>query len=228
MFLITGSAYGKTHYQVIYKGKIMEDLSYQRIYQSREYLTSLGQISHRAHFGGYSLAVDNIVFAMIAEGKLYLRACDESAQYDVVRRAPLLSLNKRGRQISLNYFYVSDNVWGDRGLLLKLSTLALDAARREKTQREKLFRLRDLPNLSNQIEFQLQQAGIKDAQILRLLGAKVCWLRLRKMNKQLSVKVLFALEGAIVGIHEAALPASRRQALLEWSNDVINKGANPL
>lgn len=48
------------------------------------------------------------------------------------------------------------------------------------------------------------------------------------MNKQLSVKVLFALEGAIVGIHEAALPASHRQALLEWSNDVINKGANPL
>jgi len=85
----------------------MEDLSYQRIYQSREYLTSLGQISHRAHFGGYSLAVDNIVFAMIAEGELYLRACDESAQYDVVRRAPLLSLNKRGRQISLNYFYVA-------------------------------------------------------------------------------------------------------------------------
>ncbi|WLI78584.1 TfoX/Sxy family DNA transformation protein [Kosakonia sp. H02] len=204
----------------------MEDLSYQRIYQSREYLTSLGKISHRAHFGGYSLSVDNIVFAMVAEGKLYLRACDESAEYDVVRQAPLLTLNKRGRHVSLNYYFVSDSLWGDRALLLQLSTIALDAARREKAQRDAHFRLRDLPNLSCQLEFQLHEADIKDVQTLRLLGAKVCWLRLRKMNKQLGVKVLFALEGAIVGVHEAALPAARRRELIDWFNDVTKKGSH--
>ncbi|WP_342321242.1 TfoX/Sxy family DNA transformation protein [Kosakonia sp. BYX6] len=205
----------------------MEDLSYQRIYQSREYLNSLGQISYRAHFGGYSLSVDRIVFAMVAEGELYLRACDESAQYAVAKQAPLLMFNKRGRQLSLNYYFVSDSLWGDRSLLLQLSTFALDAARREKAQREAQLRLRDLPNLSCQLEILLHEAGIQDAQTLRMLGAKVCWLRLRKMNKQLSVKVLFALEGAIVGVHEAALPANRRQELIDWFNDVMKKGANP-
>jgi len=36
------------------------------------------------------------------------------------------------------------------------------------------------------------------------------------LNKHLSYKVLFALEGAIQGLHEAALPAIRRRELIEW------------
>ncbi|WP_228736884.1 TfoX/Sxy family DNA transformation protein, partial [Klebsiella variicola] len=32
-----------------------------------------------------------------------------------------------------------------------------------------------------------------------------------------SLNVLLALEGAIVGVHAAALPTLRRQELLEWA-----------
>lgn len=205
----------------------MEDLSYQRIYQSREYLMPLGTICHRAHFGGYSLSVDKTVFAMVAEGELYLRACDESAQYTVTQDAPLLVFNKRGRQVSLNYYFVSESLWRDRSLLLQLSALSLDAARRDKDRRSARKRLRALPNLTFQLEAQLHEAGVLDAHTLRMLGAKVCWLRLRKSNKHLSAKVLLALEGAIVGLHEAALPAPRRRELMEWFNGVIKNGASP-
>lgn len=48
--------------------------------------------------------------------------------------------------------------------------------------------------------------------MLRTLGAKMCWLKVATGNPLLTVKVLYALEGAIVGVHEAALPASRRRA----------------
>ena len=44
----------------------------------------------------------------------------------------------------------------------------------------------------------------------------MCWLKLRQNNPALTVKVLYALEGAVGGIHEAALPATRRQELVEW------------
>ena len=201
----------------------MEDLSYQRIYQSREYLTSLGTIRHRAHFGGYSLSVDQTVFAMVAQGELYLRACEESAHYAITQNAPLLRFNKRGRKVSLNYYFVSERLWHDRALLLQLSGLSLEAARREKEQRGARMRLRDLPNLSFQLEAQLQEAGVLDVPTLRMLGAKACWLRLRKQNKLLSGKVLLALEGAIVGLHEAALPAPRRRELIDWINGVLKK-----
>lgn len=66
------------------------------------------------------------------------------------------------------------------------------------------------------LESLLNDAGIYDVATLRMLGAKMCWLRLRQMNKSITDKVLFNLEGAIYGIHEAALPAIRRQELALW------------
>jgi DNA transformation protein len=68
---------------MILKGNIMKKISYERIYKSQEYLSPLGEIHHRALFGGYTLAVDDAVFAMVSDGELYLRACEESAKYCV-------------------------------------------------------------------------------------------------------------------------------------------------
>lgn len=201
----------------------MEDISYKRIYQLSECLSSLGEICHRAHFGGYSLSVEKTVFGMVADGEFYLRACDESAVYTVTHNAPLLMFNKRGRLVSLNYYFVGEGVLRDRPLLLRLCALSLDAARREKVRRSARLRLRDLPNLTSQLEASLCRAGVTDEQTLRHLGAKTCWLKLRKNNRWLSTKVLFALEGAITGMHEAALPAIRRQELIEWLNTLMEE-----
>lgn len=201
----------------------MKSVSFNRIHQSLEYLAPLGHIRYRAHFGGYSLSIDDTVFAMVADGELYLRACEESAPYHAARQAPLLSFQKRGRSVSLNYYFVDESLWRDRPLLLQLSSQSLAAARHEKLQRDNQHRLKDLPNLSFQLELLLCEAGVKDEKTLRILGAKVCWLRLRQMNKQLGIKVLFALEGAIIGLHEAALPALKRQELIDWYNELSDK-----
>uniref|UniRef100_UPI0020C57CEB TfoX/Sxy family protein n=1 Tax=Salmonella enterica TaxID=28901 RepID=UPI0020C57CEB len=56
----------------------MRALSYDRIYKSQEYLASVGTIQYRSLFGSYSLTVEDTVFAMVANGELYLRACEES------------------------------------------------------------------------------------------------------------------------------------------------------
>ncbi len=61
----------------------MKSLSYKRIYKSQEYLATLGTIEYRSLFGSYSLTVDDTVFAMVSDGELYLRACEQSAQYCV-------------------------------------------------------------------------------------------------------------------------------------------------
>ena len=69
----------------------MKSISYQRIYLSQEYFSPLGDIQSRALFGGYSLAVEDVVFAMVSKGELYLRLCEESASYTVKRQPPLLT-----------------------------------------------------------------------------------------------------------------------------------------
>lgn len=201
----------------------MKCISDQRIYLSQEYLSPLGDIRSRTLFGGYSLSVDNIVFAMISDGELYLRVCEESAQYTVQRQSPLLRYRKRGRYVLLNYYFVDEHLWRDIPLLVRLSSYSLNAARAERKRRRTTSRLKDLPNLTFQLETLLCEAGIRDAKMLRLLGAKVCWLRIKMMNKHLGIKVLLALEGAIFGLHEAALPALRRQELIDWYNELDSK-----
>ncbi|MEI9480721.1 TfoX/Sxy family DNA transformation protein [Enterobacter cancerogenus] len=196
----------------------MKKISYERIYKSQEYLSPLGEIHHRALFGGYTLAVDDAVFAMVSDGELYLRACEESATYCVKHPSSFLTLVKRGRPVLLNYYRVDEGLWQDRQKLLQLSFYALDAARKERSLRYQRNRLKDLPNLTFQIEVLLYEAGITNEETLRELGAKTSWLKIRSKNRALSIKVLFALEGAIEGMHEAALPANIRRELTEWFN----------
>ncbi|HDS6852463.1 TPA: TfoX/Sxy family DNA transformation protein [Enterobacter cancerogenus] len=196
----------------------MKKISYERIYKSQEYLSPLGEIHHRALFGGYTLAVDDAVFAMVSDGELYLRACEESATYCVKHPSSFLTLVKRGRPVLLNYYRVDEGLWQDRQKLLQLSSYALDAARKERSLRYQRNRLKDLPNLTFQIEVLLYEAGITNEETLRELGAKTSWLKIRSKNRALSIKVHFALEGAIEGMHEAALPANIRRELTEWFN----------
>lgn len=60
----------------------MKSLSYKRIYKSQEYWQRWAG-EYRSLFGSYSLTVDDTVFAMVSDGELYLRACEQSAQYCV-------------------------------------------------------------------------------------------------------------------------------------------------
>lgn len=194
----------------------MKRISYKRIYQSQKYFSLLGKIKSRALFGGYSLAVNDAVFAMVSEGELYLRMCEESATYQAQHAPPLLTLHKRGCSQQLKYFHVGERLWSDETILLQLGKFSLEDALREKKQ-QKSLRIKDLPNLSFHMELLLSEAGIKDAQMLQQLGAEMAWIQLRKIRKQLSINVLYSLEGAIMGVHAAALPAQRRQELQEWA-----------
>lgn len=194
----------------------MEKLSYKRIYQCEECLSALGKIHHRALFGGYSLSIDDTVFAMVANGELYLRMCEQSAVYHATTPPRLLTLAKRGRPISLNYYWVDETLWKNQPLLLQMSAMSLRAARNEKRLRCDSQRLRKLPNMTFQLELLLFEAGIHDVVTLKRLGAVAVWVRLRRLRKDLSINVLFALEGAIQGVHAARITSTRRQHLLEW------------
>ena len=193
----------------------MKSLSYKRIYKSQEYLATLGTIEYRSLFGSYSLTVDDTVFAMVSDGELYLRACEQSAQY-CVKHPP-----------TLNYYRVDESLWRNQLKLVRLSKYSLDAALKEKSTRNTRERLKDLPNMSFHLEAILGEVGIKDVRALRILGAKMCWLRLRQQNSLVTEKILFMLEGAIIGIHEAALPVARRQELAEWADSLTPKQEFP-
>lgn len=108
----------------------MKGLSFEKINKSKEYLSPLGNISYRVLFGGYSLAVEGIVFAIVNnDGELYLRACEASATYISEKQPEQLLFSKRGRNVSLNYFHVDEQLWKQPATLLALSAHALDDER---------------------------------------------------------------------------------------------------
>lgn len=69
----------------------------------------------------------------------------------------------------------------------------------------------------------MHEAGVTDAWSLRQIGAESAWLLLRKIRKQISINVLMSLEGAITGVHAAALPTQRRQELQSWAQTYVKK-----
>jgi len=188
-----------------------------RIQQFRKCLSSLGKISCRPLFGGYSLAIDNTVFAMVAEGEIYLRVCEQSAEYRVEHKTPLLTMRKNGRPAALKYYHIDEALWRDSNMLFQLSVFSFQTARNEKQKRKSSGRLKNLPNISFHMELQLINSGIPDEKTLREIGAKKAWLRLLRLNKALTVNVLYSLAGAINGVHAATLPMQLRQDLEEWA-----------
>lgn len=196
-----------------------------QIEKVRDQLAELGEIECRSQFGGYSLSVENTVFALVAKGELYLRACEQVKPYIVERKMEPLHFTKRGMPVALDYYRVDDPLWKEQGQLLALSRLCLQGARQQRARRQQNRRLKDLPNMTIRMEMLLRQVGVSTIAMLKEQGARRCWLKLRASNQHLGIKVLFALEGAIAGKHHEALPESVKTELSQWYKDTLRREA---
>ncbi|WP_312296315.1 TfoX/Sxy family DNA transformation protein [Atlantibacter hermannii] len=194
----------------------MKSITTRKLAQVEDVLKTLGKIHCRSLFGGYSLTIDKASFGMLVDGELFLRAGEQSAEYFSQRNSTKLTFTRRGRPVHLNYYRVDNDLWNNPPLLVKLATDSLTSANEELANRQQGQRVKDLTNLTLQHEIWLWEAGIKDVETLKANGSRESWLKLRTIKKNCGVKTLYALEGAIVGLHEAALPAQTRRELYEW------------
>lgn len=187
----------------------------------KNYFSSLGNIRLRSQFGGYSLLADNVMFAVMLEGELYLRATGNLEEYFKTCGMQNMVYTKRGIPVKLNYYWVNQLLWQDTENLLRLARMSLqDSQEEENNKRHKPLRLKDFPNIDLNLERLLLQAGIMDIETLRLKGAKSCYLRMREMRGSVGLKVLLSLAGAIAGCHYIVLPAIQRQELTEWFSSI--------
>lgn len=194
--------------------------SKKRILQCMELFASLGNIRARSQFGGYSLSANRVMFALISDGELYLRASQETEQYFCEQGMERLIYRKRGMAVLLRYFKVSKAQWEKPRALRRMAMLSLRGMQRDIDRRKnnEAGRLKDLPNLTLALERMLWEVGIENSDDLRLQGACVTYEKLCAVKKDLSINILMALEGAILGFHEAALPMASRELLTQWYN----------
>ncbi|CNH20423.1 TfoX/Sxy family DNA transformation protein [Yersinia pekkanenii] len=195
----------------------MKNTSENKIIQAQICFDFLGNITVRSQFGGYGLLANGIMFALVSEGELYLRAHDKVENLFRARGMTNLVYAKRGLPVLLRYYWVDSLLWDDVSTLHNFARQAYQGAKAEVLSKKgPAVRLKDLPNLSASLERLLWKVGIKNATELRLEGAKCCYLKLRALRRSLGVNVLLALAGAISGYHHAALPLMMRSELIEW------------
>lgn len=200
----------------------MDAKTAQLIEQAKQSLTSLGVISSRSQFGGYGLTVNRVMFAIVCEGELYLRANRNNYQLLEQYLQEKFIFTKRGRPVELNYYRVTDPLWHDQAQLLHLAQIALTGAMQQQ-QAMPIVRLKDLPNLGYQLEQLLWKVGICDIETLHRYGAKRSYLKLKQLKSALGCHVLLALQGAIIGYHQAALPKSIRDELISWHQKQLSR-----
>ncbi|MEW9906193.1 MAG: TfoX/Sxy family DNA transformation protein [Candidatus Symbiodolus clandestinus] len=175
----------------------------------------LGAISAKTMFGGVGLYQAGIMFALIAEEKLYLRG------YKALEALNLEAFiyTKRGQPIVLRYYHIKiDKDFWSQEIFLNYAQQALECARQAKqckteTRRQ---RLKDLPNLGLSSERLLRRVGINSIEALQHLGAVNAYLRIKAFTcrRNLSLNYLWSLAGALTGCHAANLPKGLRQSLL--------------
>ena len=78
--------------------------------------------------------------------------------------------------------------------------------------------LSELPNIGNAVANQLKKVGILDEDDLKSIGAEQAWLKIQQIDKTACINILYALEGAILGIKKTLLPNERKEALREFYN----------
>ncbi|AJI94959.1 TfoX/Sxy family DNA transformation protein [Yersinia ruckeri] len=203
----------------------MKHLSEKRIAQAQIRFAYLGQITFRSQFGGYGVLANGIMFALVSEGEMYLRAsqCAEC----LFRSYGMHSLvyAKRGIPVALRYYWIAPELWEDDETLTQFAYLAYQGAEDDlNSKNQKTTRLKDLPNLSAGLERLLWKVGIKNADELRTEGAKCSYLKLKALKSALGVNILLSLAGAISGDHHAVLPQGIKNELLQWFRDVGSVG----
>lgn len=200
----------------------MKGRSAGRVAQAKVCFAALGRITTRSQFGGYGLLADGTMFAVIAEGELYLRATESLEPIFRGRGMVTMTYLKRGAPMTMRYYWVDEFLWQENRELLALAWQAICETRKEITVKTRSNgRLKDLPNIDASMERLLWRAGIPNIYELRLLGARRSYLRLLQQQPTLSVKVLISLAGAIAGYHHAALPIAQREALLKWFEETM-------
>lgn len=205
----------------------MRGRSAGKIAQVKDQFSALGKIATRSQFGGYGILADGIMFALITEGELYLRATASLEPAFRERGMVNMTYSKRGIPMVMRYYWVDEALWLARQELYTLAWQALREARKEvEMKKNSKGRLKDLPNIDASMERLLWQVGIQNSYVLRLLGAQCTYLKLRQQQKNLGMKALLALAGAMSGHHHAALPSSRRDELIEWFEETVAVSCN--
>ena len=96
-----------------------------------------GQIDAKRMFGGYGVYRDGLMFALVADEVLYLKADEESASAFVGLGLPQFEYEKGGKKMRMSYYAAPAEIFDDPALAKAWADRAYGAALRAKKAKPK-------------------------------------------------------------------------------------------
>lgn len=106
----------------------------------KETLEPFGPVRVQRMFGGYGLYRHELMFGLIADGVLYLKADEDSAELFRDRGLAQFQYMKKGKPTKLSYFAAPEEIFEDADEALLWASRAYDAAVRAAYRKRKTGR----------------------------------------------------------------------------------------
>ena len=100
-------------------------------------LTPLGPVRARAMFGGYGIYLDDVMFALTADDRLWLKVDDENKEafLDGGGKAFTYRRDASAKPVTMSYVSIPDHIWDDPAKMIGWAERALAAARRNNAKK---------------------------------------------------------------------------------------------
>lgn len=92
-------------------------------------LNQVAPVTARAMFGGYGLYLEGIMFALIADNRLYFKVGDANRDAFVAAGMEPFTYEGKDRPIVMSYYRLPDEVWDDPEVLVQWVEQAHQVAR---------------------------------------------------------------------------------------------------
>ncbi|MCY2961968.1 MAG: TfoX/Sxy family protein [Planctomycetota bacterium] len=196
----------------------------------REALAPAGAVRARAMFGGAGLYLEDVFFGLVADGELYFRVDDASRpEYEAAGSAPFQPF--QGKAPMGTYWRVPDRVQSEPRELRAWTRRALEAARAARKSKPpratsrrapkdatdptmSILRMR-IPNVGPAARRWMREVGVATRGDLERRGSVATFRAVRANGRRASVNLLYALEGALLGLRGDLLPEVVRANLRE-------------
>lgn len=108
----------------------------------REIFAELGPIEIKSMFGGYGVFREGLMFALVADDVLFLKADKKTAADFQDRGLPPFEYEQRGKKISMSYFQAPEEIFDETERAKEWADLAFGAALRGRSTKAKPGRTR--------------------------------------------------------------------------------------
>lgn len=100
-----------------------------------EVFETFGPITTRRMFGGYGVYHDGLMFGLVANDTLYLKADAESVgEFEVLDLEPFM-YEKQGKQMAMSYYLAPEDIFDDPDAAVVWGRRAYEAALRARSKK---------------------------------------------------------------------------------------------